>query len=132
MNETENKSTFWSQFFIWAAVICLCAFVAALVIPNFFRAHARPRYNGGVNACVNQLRLVDQAINQWALANGKTNGTVVTWSDIKPYLRLDATGNFQGCPAGGKYTLGKVGDVPQVTCSLTTLPPPYNGFHALP
>jgi hypothetical protein len=119
MNETENKSTFWSQFFIWAAVIGLCAFVAALDIPNFIRARA----TSSSNPCINNLRHFDAAINEWALENKKTNGTPVTWNDIKPYFKLDANGNIPSCYLGGKYTLRKVGDDPQVTCSLSTLTP---------
>jgi hypothetical protein len=55
--------------------------------------------------------------------NKKTNGTVVNWNDIKPYIKLNSSGNIPGCPKGGKYTLGKVGDTPQVSCSLSTLTP---------
>jgi hypothetical protein len=123
MNETENKSTFWSQFFVWAAVICLCAFVAALVIPNFIRAR---EFNPG--ACINNLRQIDAAINEWALENGKTNGNPAIESEVKNYIKLNSAGNIPVCPAGGTYTLRKVGDVPQVTCSLSTAKP----FHALP
>jgi outer membrane lipoprotein-sorting protein len=68
------------------------------------------------NACINNLRQIDGAINEWALEKGKAKGAVVTEADIKPYLKLDAGGNLPKCPAGGKYTLGKVGDLP--TCSI--------------
>jgi outer membrane lipoprotein-sorting protein len=68
------------------------------------------------NACINNLRQIDAAINEWALEKGKANGTVVTEADIKPYIKLDASGNFPKCPAGGTYTLGKVGGHP--TCSI--------------
>jgi len=68
------------------------------------------------NACINNLRQIDGAINEWALEKGKANGTVVTEADIKPYLKLDASGTFPKCPAGGTYTLGKVGGHP--TCTI--------------
>jgi hypothetical protein len=68
------------------------------------------------NACINNLRQIDGAINEWALEKGKAKGAVVTEADIKPYIKLDASGNLPKCPAGGKYTLGKVGEVP--TCSI--------------
>ena len=119
MNETENKSTFWDQFVTWAAVICLCTCVAAVVIPNFIKARA----TSSQNACINNLRQIDGAISEWALEKGKINGTVVVESEIKNYIKLNSTSNIPGCPGGGKYTYGKVGDIPQVTCSLgKTLP----------
>lgn len=68
------------------------------------------------NVCINNLRQIDGAINEWALEKGKTNGTVVTEADIKPYLKLDASGNLPKCPGGGTYTLGKVGGHP--TCTI--------------
>ena len=71
------------------------------------------------NACINNLRQIDAAKNQWALEKGKSNGTACTEADIKPYL---TGGGLPKCPAGGKYTIGKVGEIP--TCSIAG--------HALP
>lgn len=68
------------------------------------------------NACINNLRQLDAAKNQFALEKGKTNGAPVTEADLKPYVKLDANGNLPKCPAGGKYTIGKVGESP--TCSV--------------
>jgi outer membrane lipoprotein-sorting protein len=74
------------------------------------------------NACINNLRQIDGAKNEFALEKGKAIGTPVTEADIKPYIKLDANGNLPKCPAGGKYTIGKVGELP--TCSIAG--------HALP
>jgi hypothetical protein len=79
--------------------------------------------------CINNLRQIDAAINEWALEKGKTNGTVVTENDIKPYLKLGPDGQLPKCPMGGKYIFGKVGNIPQVTCSLGTTVTPA---HVLP
>ena len=68
------------------------------------------------NACINNLRQIDAAKNEWALEKRKTTGTPVTEDDIKPYIKLDANGNLPQCPAGGKYTIGNVGEKP--TCSI--------------
>ncbi|MGA3266020.1 MAG: hypothetical protein ABSE16_04270 [Verrucomicrobiota bacterium] len=67
-------------------------------------------------ACINNLRQIDAAKNEWALEKGKPNGTPVAEDDIKPYIKLDADGNLPRCPAGGKYTIGNVGEKP--TCSI--------------
>jgi len=77
---------------------------------------AAARANSQRNACINNLRQIDAAKNEFALEKRKANGAVVTEADIKPYIKLDASGNLPKCPAGGKYTIGKVGELP--TCSV--------------
>jgi hypothetical protein len=64
-----------------------------------------------VNACVNNLRQLDGASQQWALENRKTAQAIPTVQDIAPYLK-----NWPVCPAGGSYTLNMVGAQP--TCSI--------------
>jgi outer membrane lipoprotein-sorting protein len=83
---------------------------------------AAARANSQRNACINNLRQIDGAKNEFALEKGKKNGDPVTEADIKPYIKLDANGNLPKCPAGGTYTIGKVGELP--TCSIAG--------HALP
>jgi hypothetical protein len=68
------------------------------------------------NTCINHLRQIDAAKQQWALENSKTADDVPTAQDIAPYIKLDANGNIPGCPSGGTYTIGAVGVPP--TCSI--------------
>jgi RNA polymerase sigma factor (sigma-70 family) len=68
------------------------------------------------NACINNLRLIDSAKQQWALEHNKTGEDTPTWDDIKPYLGRGANGEIPVCPDGGVYTIGKVGEKP--TCSI--------------
>ena len=105
----------------WA--IIFIPLMMAIAIPNFVQA----RTTAQANACINNLRQIDAAKNEWALENSKTNGTPVTEADIKPYVKLDASGNLSKCPAGGTYTIGRVGELP--TCSLGTTVTPA---HVLP
>jgi hypothetical protein len=94
----------------WA--ILFIPLMLAIAIPNFVKA----RDISMQNACINNLRQIDGAKNEWALENNKTNGTPVTEADIKPYIKLGAGGNLPKCPAGGTYTIGPVGEPP--TCSV--------------
>jgi len=112
MGESENKSSEWS-FLPWLATAAIIALAVGFVISQF-RPHTG--YISQQNACINNLRQIDSAKQEWALENGKTNGTVCTENDIKPYIKLDASGNIAKCPQGGTYTIGKVGEPP--TCSL--------------
>jgi hypothetical protein len=79
-------------------------------------ANATPATVNQRNACINNLRQIDAAKNEFALEKGKKIGDPVTEADIKPYIKLDANGNLPKCPSGGKYTIGKVGENP--TCSI--------------
>lgn len=75
------------------------------------------------NACMNNLRQIDAAKQQWALEKNKPVTAIPTVQDIAPYIKLDANGNIPGCPSGGTYTLNAVGELP--TCSVPghVLPP---------
>jgi hypothetical protein len=65
------------------------------------------------NKCVNNLRQIDAAKNQWALENNKAADAIPTDQDLLPYFK-DNT--FPVCPSGGAYTIGAVGVPP--TCSI--------------
>ena len=64
--------------------------------------------------CVNHLRIIDGAKEQFAIEHGKTNGESVTMADLAPYLH-----SFEiTCPEGGQYELRAIGSGP--LCSLGT------------
>jgi hypothetical protein len=90
----------------------LFGFVIFVVIPDFVGMD----YSSSQNTCVNNLRQLQAAKEEWALENGKTNGTLVTVGDITPYIQLDRDGHIPKCPAGGTYILGRVGE--EVECSI--------------
>jgi len=60
-------------------------------------------------ACINNLRLIDGAKQQWALEHQKPQGALLTAADLTPYLKSSA---LPVCPAGGVYTLNPVGLAP--------------------
>jgi len=65
-----------------------------------------------LNTCINNLRLIEAAKQQWALDNSKTDDDIPTALDLLPYFRDDV---FPACPSGGTYTINAVGMLP--TCS---------------
>ena len=65
------------------------------------------------NACINHLRQLDAAKQQWALEKNKTDADVPVVQDLLPYLK---EGVFPICPAGGTYSINAVGELPG--CSL--------------
>ena len=108
-------------------VVAIIGLLAAIAIPNFIKARATSQ----ANACINNMRQIDAAVNQWALENGKKTADPAPGlaTDLTPYIKLNSAGSIPGCPAGGAYTVGTVGAVPQVTCSLGTTVTPK---HVLP
>ena len=99
-------------------VVAIIGLLAAIAIPNFIKARATSQQN----ACINNLRQIDGAINEWALETGQSNGgSVGGIATVSAYIKLNSNSSIPTCPAGGSYSVGSVGDIPQVTCSLSTL-----------
>lgn len=94
----------------------LLAAAACSVVPNIIH----PRTHRAAAPCINNLRQLDGAKQQWQLEYRKTTNDIPTLDDLKPYVRLDANGEIPRCPEGGTYILGRVGEDPR--CSLGGIP----------
>lgn len=92
-------------------VVAIIGLLAAIAIPNFVKA----RKTAQANACINNLRQIDGAKQQWALENKKAPSAACASTDIDDYLGRGSSGVFPTCPTGGSYTVGNVDVVP--TCS---------------
>jgi len=99
-------------------VVAIIGLLATIAIPNFIKSRETARKN----ACINNLRLIDTAIQQWALENNKNNGDTVAVDSLTTYLNRGAgviNGSASGavkCPSGGSYTITTVDQKP--TCSV--------------
>jgi prepilin-type N-terminal cleavage/methylation domain-containing protein len=98
-------------------VVAIIGLLAAIAIPNFVKARATSQQN----ACINNMRQITAAVNEWALETGQTTGTTVANTALTPYIQLNSNTSIPGCPAGGTYAIATVGTLPQVTCTLSTL-----------
>ncbi len=105
-------------------VVAIIGLLAAIAIPNFVKARATSQ----ANACINNLRQIDAAANQWALENKATTGQSISYpSNLTPYIKLNSAGSIPGCPAGGTYTETAVGTNPVCSLGATVTP-----AHVLP
>src|SRR5215831_11540985 len=100
-------------------VVAIIGLLAAIAIPNFVKA----RTTSQQNACINNLRQLDGAVQQYALENKLPSTGTYTLVALKPYIKLDSTQNIPGCPAGGSYSAG---------ADVTTPPTCNISGHALP
>jgi prepilin-type N-terminal cleavage/methylation domain-containing protein len=99
-------------------VVAIIGLLAAIAVPNFMKARSTSQQN----ACINNLRQIEGAINQWALETGQPSGTAIGGiTTVSAYIKLNANSSVPTCPGGGTYSTTSVGSVPQVTCSLSTL-----------
>jgi len=100
-------------------VVAIIGLLAAIAIPNFVKA----RNTSQANACINNMRQVDSATQQWALEAGKKDSDAPDSSAIDDYIKGQA---MPTCPAGGAYALAAtVGTSPVVTCPNAALTPPH-------
>jgi glucan phosphoethanolaminetransferase (alkaline phosphatase superfamily) len=90
----------------------LLVLLCALVSPNLKTVSSF----SPTNACINNLRIIDAAKNQWALENNKTTNDTPTWENIQPYIGSATRNKIPRCPEGGIYIIGSIGQSP--TCSI--------------
>ena len=98
-------------------VVAIIGLLAAIAIPNFVKARATSQ----ANACINNMRQIDSAEQQWALEKGQISANApspVANLVANQYIRTPG-GSAIACPAGGTYNLaGNLAVIPVVTCSL--------------
>jgi prepilin-type N-terminal cleavage/methylation domain-containing protein len=92
-------------------VVAIIGLLAAIAVPNFVKA----RTTAQKNACINNLRQIDGAIQQWALETGQAENAAVDPVAVQTYLK-----NAVVCPSGGtaatfetSYKLNGVGAAPE-------------------
>ena len=95
-------------------VVAIIGLLAAIAIPNFLKARATSQQN----ACINNLRQLDGAKQQWALEVGKGATDKPASTDVQPYLGRGSTGTLPYCPQDGtktfatSYTLNDMSTAP--------------------
>ena len=103
-------------------VVAIIGLLAAIAIPNFVRA----RQTSQTNACINNLRIIDAAKQQWGLEKGQVTTATPSSTDIVPYLGRSGT-LMPSEPLGGTYTINALSVVPY--CSIAGAPGTTNVTH---
>ena len=104
-------------------VVAIIGLLAAIALPNFVKA----RQTSQTNVCINNLRVIDEAKQQWALEKGAVSSPLS--SDIIPYLGRAGTA-MPFCPLspGGTpaYNINILTNVP--TCQNIAVAGHTNAF----
>ncbi|MEI6561994.1 MAG: prepilin-type N-terminal cleavage/methylation domain-containing protein [Verrucomicrobiota bacterium] len=79
-------------------VVAIIALLATIAVPNFLRARLRSQ----ATACKQDLRMLDAALEQYAIENNKQGSSKVTFNDLKPYIKENSPLYY----SGGNDTLG--------------------------
>jgi prepilin-type N-terminal cleavage/methylation domain-containing protein len=100
-------------------VVAIIGLLAAIAIPNFVRA----RTTSQMNACINNLRQIDGAKQQWALETKQPASATPVESNVAAYLGRAASTAGVVCPSGGatadfddSYVIGALTAAP--TCRI--------------
>lgn len=116
---SEQKKEFSAALKLAALVLGFCVLTGlaffALVPHHPYGGHGwRPE-------CINNLRQIDGAKQQWMLEHRKNPEDVPSSEDVAAYLKNN---KFPKCPAGGTYIIRRLDQEP--TCSIPDhkLPPP--------
>jgi prepilin-type N-terminal cleavage/methylation domain-containing protein len=93
-------------------VVAIIGLLAAIAIPNF--VHARTQSQN--NACINNLRQIDAAKQQWALENKQLPTASPTSDLIQPYMGRGSGGSLPSCPLtngfANSYTINALTTAP--------------------
>ena len=96
-------------------VVSIIALLAALAVPGFLRARKRSQ----ASRVINDLRLIDSAVDQYAIENNLTSGITITVPEWSKYLKagtnLYVTGNDILGNAYGPVNVDSLPRVPSAT-----------------
>lgn len=96
-------------------VVAIIALLAAIAVPGFLRARKRSQ----ASKILNDLRLIDAAVDQYAIETSKTTGASVVVTDWTNYLKKDtnlyATGKDLFGVDYGDQTVDTLPHVPTAT-----------------
>jgi len=76
-------------------VVAIIGVLCAMILPNFINA----RLTSQMNACIENLRQIDAAKQQWALEQHGTTTSTPSALELQPYLGHGSAGELPICPA---------------------------------
>jgi prepilin-type N-terminal cleavage/methylation domain-containing protein len=93
MQMKTNKSAGFTLVEIMI-VVAIIGMLAAIAIPNFVTS----RKNAQATACINNIRVIQGAKDQWALEARKGSTDTPTAAELQPYIGRGPAGKLPTCP----------------------------------
>jgi prepilin-type N-terminal cleavage/methylation domain-containing protein len=98
-------------------VVAIIALLAAIAVPGFLRARKRSQ----ASRIINDLRLIDSAVDQYAIETNKKSGDAVAVTDWTNYLKKGTNLYVTGLDIlGNSYNAQKVDSLPSVPAASKT------------
>jgi prepilin-type N-terminal cleavage/methylation domain-containing protein len=95
-------------------VVAIIALLAAIAVPNFLRARKRSQ----ATRILEDLRMLDAAIDQYAIETNKQSGSNPSFADLKNYIKAGTVLYTSGADIfGNTYSGFTVDSVPKVSTS---------------
>ena len=95
-------------------VVAIIALLAAIAVPGFLRARKRSQ----ASRIINDLRLIDSAVDQYAIENNKSSGFLVPLTEWTKYLKAGTNLYVTGKDIlGNDYSAVSVDSLPSVPTS---------------
>jgi prepilin-type N-terminal cleavage/methylation domain-containing protein len=93
-------------------VVAIIALLASIAVPNFLRARKRSQ----ATRILEDLRIIDASIDEYAIENNKAGGATVNWTDIQSYLKKGSViYNSSGADLLGNFYVGfSVDSIPKL------------------
>ena len=98
-------------------VVAIIALLAAIAVPGFLRARKRSQ----ASRILNDLRLIDSAVDQYAIETNKQSGTAVAVTDWTNYLKKGSVLYNTGADLFSQsYNAQTVDSLPRVPATTKT------------
>ena len=100
-------------------VVAIIALLAAIAVPNFLRARKRSQ----ATRILEDLRMIDAAIDQYAIEGNKSAGDNITWAQVRPYLKTGSALEVSGGNdfLGNSFGTFSVDAIPKVPAASFTV-----------
>jgi prepilin-type N-terminal cleavage/methylation domain-containing protein len=93
-------------------VVAIIALLAAIAVPNFLRARKRSQ----ATRILEDLRLIESAVDQYAIETQKTSGFPLAFGDVQNYLKTGTVLYLSGADlfgdTYGPFTVDSITQVP--------------------
>jgi prepilin-type N-terminal cleavage/methylation domain-containing protein len=102
-------------------VVAIIALLAAIAVPNFLRARKRSQ----ATRMLEDLRMLNNAVDQYTIDNNKAAGQSYGWPDLKNYIKT-GTQLYDAFSVDGTECVDMFGN-PYCTTSVIDAPDPNTG-----